>query len=173
MAGGILAAAMTALTMGVCALSGIGPFHDVSDRRGGGPTRATSEARAVASSPDVQVMLSAPPRPLQGYEGTWNGSVKQADDNPAYQVVLKLGVIELGKVAGTSEYPGLPCSGSLTVTAASEEELDVTENIVRNNGRCVAVAQLRFRLQANGTLLYLTDAAPGVSRSEGTLSRTG
>jgi hypothetical protein len=101
--------------------------------------------------------------------GTWEGTQEQPGYG-TYTAIVTLRNGSLGQVVGASNYPGLKCSGALTLTEA--DPIVIVEENITNGPGANCVLEDEFRMQLNGDdRLYLEIYIEGKRVSWGTLKR--
>ena len=110
--------------------------------RTGVPENDSRLSNAKAAGELIEDLSS---KPEQGAipEGAWEGKVRQG--NVTYLVTMNIRASQLNAPAGTIDYPGLGCGGSIVLTKVSNALFVYREIIERGQNKC-----------ANGGLLSLS-----------------
>jgi hypothetical protein len=173
---GCMAAAIAAIGLVAAILGLVPPILDLlKDDEPAGATATTTTAAAVGPAPATTP--AAPPRPpgtvAAHFVGTWVGSVEQGTSAQSpYPVRLTITGGTLGRRVGGTEYPTLSCGGHLVLSAESDTELVVQEQLTTGAGDCVDDTRIVLSPNADGSLNYHIQAAGFFTpEADGTLHR--
>ncbi|MDA1360975.1 serine protease [Glycomyces luteolus] len=109
-----------------------------------------ASAESAAAVPPTNAEIYAP------YPGDWHGEVFDPDAATAYEVDLSLGEYAEGEV-GTIRYPGLGCSGTLTMESIDAEEATlVLEQTITDDpdSRCAEGSLISLQHREGGTVYF-------------------
>lgn len=101
--------------------------------------------------------------------GIWEGSLEQPGYG-SYTVILQIDPLKNRGIIGTTNYPSLGCSGSLTLQNKTDEEQVLIETIQSGEGRC-RDGKIKIKRTDQSTLSFNWYHANGRPGASGTLGK--
>lgn len=99
----------------------------------------------------------------------WEGSLEQPGYG-SYTVILRIDPLKNRGIIGTTNYPSLGCSGSLTLQNKTDEEHVLIETIQSGEGRC-SDGKIKIKRTDQSTLSFNWYYANGKPGAFGTLGK--